>query len=186
VRPIPPPEAAGASNILVLDSSAFIVGFNPSVHPSHSYSVPAVAAELLSKSMAFLRFNASIENGRLIVRMPTSMARELVSVECAKLGERTALSEADRQVLALGLELKLEGKEPTILSDDYSIQNVADHLRVQYQSLATFGIAYGFGWTLYCPACFRTFSQGEGRACPVCGTELKRKVLKKMATRRKF
>ncbi len=171
--------------MLVLDSSAFIIGFNPSLYPSNSYSVPAVAGELLSRSMAFLRFNTSSENGRLIVRMPTPTARQLVTAACVKLGEERALSEADQQVLALGLELKLEGKEPTILSDDYSIQNVADHLSLQYQSLATFGIAYGFGWTLYCPACFKTYQRRDAKACTICGTELKRKVLKKMAVKRK-
>jgi len=177
--------AEGAQNVLVLDSSAFIVGFNPSLHPTNAYSVPAVGSELLSKSMASLRFNASTESGRLIVRMPTAMARDLVCAASAKLGEEKVLSEADQQVLALGLELKLEGKVPTILSDDYSIQNVAEHLRIQYQSLATLGIAYGFGWTLYCPACFRTFERGEGKSCPVCGTELRRKVMKKVATKRR-
>lgn len=150
-----------------------------------TYSVPTVAKELASKSMAQVRFNTSRDLGRLFVRAPTPISRQAVQATCMKLGEGYALSEVDQEVLALALELKLEGNSPVVVSDDYSIQNVANHIGVKYASLATFGITYGFGWILYCPACFKEFEKTDLRVCPVCGTGLKRRVSKKMPAKKR-
>ena len=56
------------------------------------------------------------------------------------------LSEADKQVLALALELKGSGLTPLIVTDDYSIQNVANKIGVEFTSLMTFGIKFRFKW----------------------------------------
>ena len=91
-------------------------------------------------------------------------------------GDLRFLSEADIQVLALALELKDKDCNPHIVTDDYSIQNVANKLGIQFAPLITFGIRYRFSWTLYCPACFRKYAADHrSKRCEVCGTELKRK-----------
>ena len=90
------------------------------------------------------------------------------------------LSEADMQVLALALELKSRGSTPLIVTDDYSIQNVANKIDVDFTALLTFGIKFRFKWILYCPACYRKYPQDyKFKVCEVCGTELKRKPKKK-------
>jgi len=90
------------------------------------------------------------------------------------------LSEVDLQVLALALELKSTGLSPFIVTDDYSIQNVANKIGVNFTSLMTYGIRFRFNWILYCPACHRKFpSDCKFKSCEVCGTKLKRKPLKK-------
>ena len=167
--------------VFVLDTSAFIMGVNPSSMEGVAYSVPAVADELPEGTMASLRFNTSRDSGKLIVKMPDLRSRNTVRTASSQLGEDQVLSEADRQILALALNLKLDGKAPTIVSDDYAIQNVAERLRLSYLPLATFGISYEFDWILFCPACFKKYPPGYGSAlCRVCGTELKRKVLRKL------
>ena len=46
----------------------------------------------------------------------------------SKAGDFHKLSEADMQLLSLALQLKAEGYTPKIVTDDYSIQNVAKQL----------------------------------------------------------
>ena len=172
--------------VLVLDTSAFIIGFNPLSAGLISYSVPAVERELQPGGFASVRYKTSRELGRLIIRMPSNSSHRAVLDKSMELGEKYELSEADVQVLALALDLEREGKVPVVVSDDYSIQNVAEHLALEYSSLATFGISYGFNWIRYCPACFRKYVQNYSRStCEVCGTELKRKVLKRLPIRKK-
>jgi UPF0271 protein len=93
---------------------------------------------------------------------------------------------ADKQVLALALELKDIGYQPQIVTDDYSIQNVANQLSIQFAPLMTFGIRYRFLWALYCPACHRKYpADYRSKRCEICGTELKRKPLEKTPVKEK-
>ncbi|HDQ06035.1 MAG TPA: hypothetical protein ENN36_04855 [Candidatus Bathyarchaeota archaeon] len=165
---------------IVLDTSAFIAGFDPLAVPEKQYTVPEVKKELIAGSMPWVRFNAAIENGKLTVRSPKSSFFQDVQEASRKVGDMRYLSEADLQVLALALELKGGGLSPVIVTDDYSIQNVANKIDVEFTSLMTFGIKFRFKWILYCPACYRKYpSDYKFKVCEVCGTELKRKPKKK-------
>ena len=169
--------------MLVLDTSAFIMGFNPS-KAEEAYSVRAVEEELPAGTMPQLRFRMFSEKGELKVQTPSLRAQGMVEEASSKAGESGYLSKADREVLALALDLKLDGHEPVIVSDDYAIQNLAEHLQIGHSSLANYGIVHRFDWIMYCPACYRRYRPPE-KKCRVCGTELRRKVLsKKKAARR--
>lgn len=169
--------------VLVLDTSAFIMGFNPS-KSGEAYSVRAVEEELSAGTMPQLRFRMFSERGELKVQAPSLRAEGMVEEASRKAGESGYLSRADREVLALALDLKLDGHEPVIVSDDYAIQNLAEHLQIGHSSLANYGIVHRFDWIMYCPACYRRYRPPE-KKCQVCGTELRRKVLsKKKAARR--
>ena len=165
---------------IVLDTSAFIAGFDPFSISETQYSVPAVRKELASNSMPWTRFNAAVENRRLRVRTPRNSFLQEVNEASRKVGDVRYLSEADLQVLALALELKRAGLHPFIVTDDYSIQNVANQIGVNFTSLMTYGIRFRFNWILYCPACYRKYpSDYKFKSCEVCGTKLKRKPLRK-------
>jgi len=166
--------------VLVLDTSAFIAGFDPLAVPEKQYTVPEVKKELIAGSMPWMRFNAAVENRKLTVRSPKSSVFQDIQEASRKVGDMRYLSEADFQVLALALELKGRGLSPVIVTDDYSIQNVANKIDVEFTSLMTFGIKFRFKWILYCPACYRKYpSDYKFKVCEVCGTELKRKPKKK-------
>ncbi len=166
--------------VIVLDTSAFIAGFDPLAVPEKQYTVPEVRKELIAGSMPWMRFNAAIENRKLTVRNPKSSVLQEIQEASRKVGDMRYLSEADLQVLALALELKGSGLSPLIITDDYSIQNVANKIDVEFTSLLTFGIKFRFKWILYCPACYRKYpSDYKFKICEVCGTELKRKPKKK-------
>ena len=166
--------------VIVLDTSAFIAGFDPLAVPEKQYTVPEVKKELIAGSMPWMRFNAAIENRKLMIRNPKSSVLQEILEASRKVGDMRYLSEADLQVLALALELKGRGLSPLIITDDYSIQNVANKIDVEFTSLLTFGIKFRFKWILYCPACFRKYpSDYKFKICEVCGTALKRKPKKK-------
>lgn len=139
-----------------------------------------VRRELTPKSMPWVRFNVAVENRKLRVRMPKIYFLKKVKEASESVGDVRYLSEADIQVLALALELKSTGLDPLIVTDDYSIQNVANNIGVNFTSLVTYGIRFRFNWILYCPACHRKYpSDYKFKSCEVCGTELKRKPLRK-------
>jgi UPF0271 protein len=166
--------------VLVLDTSALVMGLNPSALDSPSFSAPSVMAELIPDTLSYTRFATSRDSGHLSVRTPSSRSVKAVEDASSKVGDVGLLSRADIEVLALALDLEESGRSPTIVSDDYAIQNVAETLGVEHASLATFGITKKFNWIYYCPACFRRYTPKDAaRACRVCGTRLRRKVVKK-------
>jgi len=170
--------------VIVLDTSAFIAGFDPLSIADEVYSVPSVERELASNSLPWTRFKTAIESGKLRVKTPSRTFLERVKASSKTVGDSLSLSEVDFQVLALALELKSTGRSPLIVTDDYSIQNVADQVSVEFASLMTFGIRFRHHWIMYCPACYRKYPPDyKEENCEVCGTKLKRKPLRKTLVR---
>ena len=166
--------------IIILDTSAFIAGFDPLTIQNEQYSVPLVKSELFSDSLSWTRLTTAIGSRKLKIKQPAVEFSDKVREASKKVGDALSLSEADRQVLALALELKSAGYSPLIVTDDYSIQNVADQIGVEFAPLMTFGIRFRLNWILYCPACHKKYpSDYRLKTCEVCGTVLKRKPLKK-------
>lgn len=130
--------------------------------------------------MVQVRFKTAIESGKLKVRTPKKIFTNRVKASAKLVGDAFFLSKADLQVLALALELKTRGYSPSIATDDYSIQNVANQMDIKFTSLATFGIRFRLQWIRYCPACHKRYpADYKYNRCEVCGTELKRKPLRK-------
>jgi UPF0271 protein len=170
---------------LVLDTSAFIAGFDPLSITDDVYSVGAVEGELASGSLPWVRFQTAVDNWKLKLNTPKAEFLDRVRESSRDVGDMFFLSDVDLQVLALALELKSAGNEPLIVTDDYSIQNVANQLGLEFAPLMTFGIRFRLHWTRYCPACRRKYPPDyKHRKCENCGTELKRKPLKKTALKR--
>jgi UPF0271 protein len=135
--------------------------------------------------MLQVRFRTAIENGKLKVRAPKKIFTNKVKASANLVGDAFFISEADLQVLALALELKAMGHSPSIGTDDYSIQNVANQMGIEFTSLATFGIRFRLQWIRYCPACHKRYpADYKHNRCEVCGTELKRKPLRKKLLKR--
>jgi len=168
-----------------LDTSAFVAGYEPFSISEEQYTVPAVKKEVLGNSMIQVRFKTAIESGKLKVRAPKKIFAKKVKTSAKLVGDAFFLSEADLQVLALALELKTMGHSPFIATDDYSIQNVANQMGIEFTSLATFGIRFRLQWMRYCPACHKRYpADYKYNRCEICGTELKRKPLRKKLLKR--
>lgn len=159
-----------------MDTSAFIAGHGVTEIEGESYSVPAVRDELIEDSIPRIRFENAVRTRRLNIVAPEPVNMEAIRSVLREMGEEGVLSEADTQILALGLQLGSEGYDPIIVSDDYAVQNVADRMGMEFRSLTTWGIKKRYRWTTYCPGCRRTFDGPvEGNVCTTCGTELKRR-----------
>ncbi|MBS7658669.1 MAG: hypothetical protein QW476_03875 [Candidatus Bathyarchaeia archaeon] len=164
-----------SKKILVLDSSAFIAGFD--LINIQAYSPPLVIEELPKEGPIALRVKALQETKKLNIKKPSENSEKKVYEVSVKIGDKNVLSKADLQLLALAFELKTEGFEPIILTDDYAIQNVAYFLQLNFSSIATFGISKPLKWVIYCPACFKKYDVNK-TVCDTCGTKLKRKAEK--------
>lgn len=168
-----------STHVVILDTSAFVAGFDPFTTQEEQYVPPMVEAEVKRNPMTLLRFSMAVESNRLKIFEPSQKFVNLARNCATSLGDSFFLSETDIQVLALALEIKEKGDSPKIVTDDYSIQNVATKLGVNFVSLATLGIKRVLSWIRYCPACHRTYPANYKNVdCPVCGTQLKRKPKK--------
>ena len=161
---------------MVLDTSAFLAGFDPFSVSETQITVPKVKEEIRNSSMSWIRFNTALENGKLKIMMPSEEYLNKVKESAKKVGDAFFLSETDLQILALASELKAKEYTPQIITDDYSIQNVATQIGIEFVALATFGISRLLKWIRYCPACHRQYpADYKSTTCKVCGTDLKRK-----------
>lgn len=178
-------ELSEIEKVVILDTSAFIAGFDPFSIQNEQYSVPMVEKELFSDSLSWTRFNAAVDNKKLRITEPAADFVQKVREASKTVGDISFLSEADLQVLALALEVKSRGETPLIVTDDYSIQNVANQIGVEFAPLMTFGIRFRLHWIRYCPACYRKYpADYKLKRCKICGTKLKRKPLKKTSIKK--
>lgn len=170
--------------VIVLDTSAFVAGFDPLSITEEQITVPTVKEEIKESSLAWVRFKTAVQSRKLNIRAPKKIFTDRAKASATLVGDTYFLSQADLQVLALALELKTQGYSPLIATDDYSIQNVANQMSIEFASLATFGIRFHFQWIRYCPACHKKYPAGyKSRRCEVCGTELKRKPTRRKPLR---
>jgi endoribonuclease Nob1 len=162
--------------VIVLDTSAFVAGFDPFSLGEEQVTVPKVEEEIKRDSMVKMRFEMAIESGKVKIKTPSEKSCTMIEAYANRVGDSHKLSKADKQLLALSLELKTSGYTPQIVTDDYSIQNVATQIKIEFFSLATFGIKRLLEWIRYCPACHKQYpADCKFKECQICGTELKRK-----------
>lgn len=162
--------------VIVLDTSAFIAGFDPFSVKEQEYTVPLVVKEISEKTMNYLRFKTAEECGKLKVETPKKEYVDQIRHCATEVGDSFFLSNTDIQLLALAAELKADGSCPLIATDDYSIQNVARKMDIESTPLGTLGIRKHLEWMRYCPACHRRYSANfRSKTCEICGTTLKRK-----------
>ncbi|MEM1515640.1 MAG: hypothetical protein QXH24_06290 [Candidatus Bathyarchaeia archaeon] len=177
---------SGKHRVLVLDTSAFIDGFDPTTIDEKIYTVPEVELELTDESTSKFRFIMSLKYGRLIVISPEHKYVDFIKSISSKIGDSIMLSKTDIQVLALAAQLKDSGYDTVIITDDYSIQNTAEKIGLKYIPLANLGIRYQFHWILRCPACSKKYPQDRKEMiCEDCGTQLERIPGKKTPVKRK-
>ncbi|UCF07760.1 MAG: hypothetical protein JSW28_08990 [Thermoplasmata archaeon] len=148
----------------VLDTSAILSGKDFSAD-FQLYSTPKIVDEIAHGRMR-RHLDYLLEAGLRIMVPSEKVLQEVI--ECAKdSGDIGRVSEADMEVLGLAKEL-----EAVLLTDDYSIQNLASILEVRYQGIAQEGIKETFEWRFRCRGCGRYFEKMY-EACPVCGSAIK-------------
>ncbi len=155
----------------ILDASAFYAGV-PFGSADDCYTTSLVYDEIKHIKKNHDALGTLLETNRLKIREPDKESI-MAAVKAAKnTGDYPQLSKQDVSILALGIELNGE-----IISDDFAISNVARNLGLKISPIMTQGISDVGKWVHYCPGC-RT-NHTFGSECPMCGTPLKRKLLKR-------
>jgi len=158
--------------IFIIDTSAILSGKPLPVDQQPCWTVEEIADEFSSGGSSWRMFQYLLEKG-LNLHRPSKEAKQQVTEIISTMGETQRLSKADQAVLALAVDAKSNKKEKIIiLTDDYSIQNIASVLNIQFQSLSQKGITKTFKWIRRCRGCGRVLSSDE-KICPICGSTAK-------------
>ncbi len=154
----------------ILDASAFYAGVP--FRSSNDYYTTSLAYDEIKhikKNHGVLE--TLLETNRLKIREPDKESTEAAIKAAKDTGDFPQLSKQDISIIALCIEINGE-----IISDDFAISNVAKNLGLKISPIMTQGIKDVGKWVHYCPGC-RT-NHTNVKECPMCGTPLKRKLLK--------
>jgi UPF0271 protein len=145
----------------VLDTSALFA--MQDLPPGEVHATPGVIAELKKYEDPRLRFWEDL----LKVSAPSAGSLREVKEAAKGTGDDARLSPTDLEVLALAKDLGA-----VLLTDDYSIQNLARVMGVKFRAVGTKGIKEVIKWTYRCTGCRREWDQNYPD-CPVCGSPLR-------------
>jgi UPF0271 protein len=124
---------------------------------------PGVARELSREGMS--QRLELLMAARVRVSFPSERSLRRVKEESEMTGDSRRLSDTDKELLALALDLGYE-----LMTDDYSIQNVARSMGIPVRGMDQKGIAEIFEWQAKCKGCGKLFA-ADVRVCDVCGSE---------------
>lgn len=164
--------------IFILDTSAVLSGKPIDMKNSTTATTPKISDELKPSGRNYQAFQYLKEKG-LCILTPSNESIKEIDRTAIETGDIGRLSGADKELLALALDLKKEGeKHPIILTDDYSIQNVAYVLKIEYENISEPGITKKFKWISRCRGCGRRYEENISK-CPICGTKTKKIISSK-------
>lgn len=145
----------------VLDTSALLSGRQ---FPGELLSVPEVLRELDRRRSPQL--DAILETHvKLVSPGPVATGRVLSTSEVT--GDAPRLSPTDVALVALALETG-----STLVTDDYSMQNVCQVLAIPYETVMEPGIAETWTWAYRCTGCGKTWPTWHDH-CPTCGARVR-------------
>ncbi len=154
----------------ILDASAFYAGV-PFRSSNDCYTTSLVYDEIKHIKKNHDALGTLLETNRLKIREPDKESTKTAIIAAKDTGDFPQLSKQDISIIALCIEMNGE-----IISDDFAISNVVKNLGLKISPIMTQGIKDVGKWIHYCPGC-RT-NHPNKKECPMCGTLLKRKLLK--------
>ena len=153
----------------ILDSSALYYGKD--LPPDHELVIsPGVASELERHGMEDRLGLLLATRVRVLSPSKASLARVIEA--SGNSGDSRRLSSTDKEILALALDIGYE-----LVTDDYSIQNVAAILGIPCMGLDQKGISRVISWESRCVGCGKRFPAAI-EECDVCGSPTKVKSKK--------
>ncbi|MGI6472040.1 MAG: NOB1 family endonuclease [Candidatus Methanomethylophilaceae archaeon] len=147
--------------MLILDTSAFFV---MDWIPDEEFLCPPGVVDELKR---YDDPRLALWDDRLRTSDVTDGSMKRVKEEARRTGDLGRLSDVDLSVLALALDMN-----GTILSDDYSIQNVAKSMGIPFRPVGTKGIEKKFKWNYRCIGCGKWYKEHYDE-CPICGSGTK-------------
>ncbi|MHA1292774.1 MAG: NOB1 family endonuclease [Promethearchaeota archaeon] len=172
--------------IFIFDTNIFLMGIEFNIIDGIIYTTPRIIEEIKNKRYIeknrniINRIDAAINNGKLLVKNPLDKYLSKVEIKSRLTGDYNALSKADKELIALTLELLEKTKEKTVIyTNDYSIENLCSEMGIPYSPLLKKGIKSKVIWEIYCPFCKDIHDpQDFNKICDICGSTFKRRPKK--------
>lgn len=142
--------------LFVIDANVIIEGRSIEIPFNNMVTVPEVTEEIRD-SLSGIKFDTldvAIKEPKEEFIEKVKGKRDKVNVE---------VSDTDLKLLSLAME-----KDAVLVSDDYPLLDLADHLHVDYTSFLTEGITRQKSWVMICPGCGKSV---QGSKCSRCGLE---------------
>lgn len=174
------------ATIYIFDTNIFLSGIDFNLIEGIIYTTNSIIEEVnlrkfKEKNRNILnKINAAIETKKLKIEVPKERFIDRVNKVSKLTGDYNALSDADKELLAISLELfEKRGGDMILYSNDYSIENVCSELHIPYSSLFKNGIESKIIWEIYCPYCKKIYrAEDLNKTCEICGKKLKRRPKK--------
>lgn len=164
--------------IFIIDTSAILSGIPINLDNVDMVTVSSVANELKQGGRDYRIFQFLLEKG-LEVISATRKSINVINKTAEETGDKDRLSSTDVEILALALDINEDpNKNAIILTDDYSIQNIATSLAIDFKRFSQKGITKKFKWRNSCPGCGKRFKESI-KICPICGTKTKSSIVRK-------
>ncbi len=162
--------------VYVLDASAIIGGF---ISKKTANFVTASVINEIKDFNSKINLETALEDGSIKIIEPDPSDLKEVKNVINRSGDILRLSSVDINLVALGFKLKRESKDPTVVTDDYSMQNVLKIVGIPYRSVLTKGIDEIYGWVKICKGCKKKYPpEYDSDECEICGTRIIKKRIK--------
>ncbi len=170
-------------SVYIIDSSAVLSG-KPFYHQIDRFTTTPLIADEFSPGGRDYEIFQFIKQKGLIIQSPDEDIFKFVRSVAKKQGEISRLSDADCELLALAMQIKKKGEyHPVLITDDYAIQNMAELLGLDFQSVGQRRITKTFKWQSRCRGCGRIEEPGR-KTCSVCGSPIVQVVQKKESVKK--
>lgn len=173
--------------VLVFDAGPLISGIDLFQLGYSNYCVTSffIIDEEIKSIHSKKNVKSFIDGGVLKVISAPEKYVSLIKTKAKESGDFKSLSECDMQILATSLYLKEsaliqfgEHFLVKLISDDYSVLNLAKILKISADPFRRTGIKNKIKWDIYCPACHKTYDLEKISNlifCSSCGEKLKKK-----------
>jgi UPF0271 protein len=170
------------SHVYVIDSGVLFSTWTKKVLDGTFTTTMAVVDEIRNRP-SILRMGILETLDRLEKETPASDSIRAAAKAADETGDKTVLSETDIELIALAYSKMKDGTRTTLVSTDMAVLNTAKHLGIDIID-PTGRFKDDIEWIMVCPACGHKSKQHKtGIECPVCGTQMRRKVLRKSRKR---
>ncbi|MFX1279523.1 MAG: NOB1 family endonuclease [Promethearchaeota archaeon] len=169
--------------IYIFDANIFFTGIDFNIIEGKIYTTPSIIDEIkvqkyeVKNRNVLNRIYVAIENKKLEIKTPNKDYLKRVELISKTTGDFKVLSNADKDLLAISLELLDVQDEPIVVfSNDYSVENLCSELKIPYSPLFKEGITKKIIWEIYCPSCYKIYDSDDlYYICEKCGSKLKRR-----------
>ena len=163
--------------IFILDTSAFLSGKPLNFNDVQLITTTNIEKEIKPGGRDYQNY-IYLKEKCLIFKKPSKDSLKKIKETLEKTGDIDRLSLFDIEILAIALdENNQKNVEVVLLTDDYSIQNVAIYNKIKFKSLNQDGITKKFKWISRCRGCGKKFKDNIS-ICPICGSDTKKIVIK--------